>query len=174
MLNRIWRTLLPIGLIAVAIHHAPQAQQNLVGSYSIEDFYRNTQFREASFSPDDSKILVSSDLSGIWNAYAVPTAGGTPQPLTHSRVNAIFTLTYFPRDERLLYRSDEGGNELTHIYVRNPDGVIVDVTPGTKLKANFHGWAGDDRSFLVSTNERDAQYFDLYAIATDGYARTLL
>ena len=170
----IWRTLLTIGLIVVAIHHALHAQRDPVGSYSIDDFYRNAQFREASFSPDGTKILVSSDLSGIWNAYAVPTAGGTPQPLTHSRVDAIFTLTYFPRDERLLYRSDEGGNELTHIYVRNPDGAIVDVTPGAKLKANFHGWAGDDRSFFVSTNERDAQYFDLYAIATDGYKRTLL
>jgi dipeptidyl aminopeptidase/acylaminoacyl peptidase len=48
------------------------------------------------------------------------------------------------------------------------------VTPGPKLKANFHGWAGDDRSFFVSTNERDARYFDLYEIAADGYKRTLL
>ena len=29
-----------------------------------------------------------------------------------------------------------------------------------------HGWAGDDKSFFVSTNERDARFFDLYELAT--------
>ena len=58
--------------------------------------------------------------------------------------------------------------------MRNTDGTIKDLTPGAKLKANFHGWAGDDKSFFVSTNERDARFFDLYEIAADGYKRTLL
>ena len=71
-------------------------------------------------------------MSGIWNAYTVAVAGGAPQPLTRSRANAVFTLSYFPRDECIVYRSDEGGNELTHIYVRRPDGTIVDVTPGAR------------------------------------------
>ena len=109
---------------------------------------------------------------GIWNAYALPASGGPPQPLTRSTTDSLFALSYFPADERILYSSDQAGNELTHIYVRNPDGSKTDVTPGAKLKASFHGWAGDDRSFLVSTNERDPRFFDLYEIATDGYKRT--
>lgn len=141
--------------------------------YTVEDFYKNVRFGGASWSPDQQKILVSSNLSGIWNAYAVPVGGGTPQPLTQSTGNSIFARTYFPADDRIIYSSDEGGNELTHIYVRNPDGTTKDLTPGSKLKASFHGWAADDKSFFVSTNERDARYFDLYEIATDGYARTL-
>ena len=142
--------------------------------YSVEDFYKNTQFRGAGWSADGKTILVSSDLSGIWNAYAVSAAGGAPQALTRSTTNSVFALSYFPADNRILYSSDQGGNELTHIYVRNLDASTADLTPGAKLKANFHGWAGDDRSFLVSTNERDERYFDLYEIATDGYQRTLL
>ncbi|HZM97704.1 MAG TPA: prolyl oligopeptidase family serine peptidase [Vicinamibacterales bacterium] len=143
-------------------------------TYAIDDFYRNTQFRGASWSPQRDKILVSSDASGIWNAYAIPATGGAPAALTTSTTDSIFALSYFPADERFLYSSDQGGNELTHIFVRNPDGSTRDLTPGTKLKANFHGWAGDDKSLLVSTNERDARYFDLYEIAVDGYARTML
>ena len=107
---------------------------------------------------------------GDLECYAVPAAGGAPVPLTASTTNSIFALSYFPADERFLYSSDEGGNELTHIFVQNPDGSTRDLTPGAKLKANFHGWAGDDRSLLVSTNERDPRYFDLYEIAADGYA----
>jgi dipeptidyl aminopeptidase/acylaminoacyl peptidase len=142
--------------------------------YTVEDFYKNTRFFGASWAPDRQKLLVSSNLSGIWNAYAIPVGGGDPQPLTQSTGNSIFAQSYFPGDERIIYTSDEGGNELTHVYVRTPDGTTKDLTPGTKLKASFHGWAGDDKSFFVSTNERDAQFFDLYEIATDGYARTLL
>jgi dipeptidyl aminopeptidase/acylaminoacyl peptidase len=116
---------------------------------------------------------VSSNKSGIWNAYAVPATGGEPQPLTQSTTNSVFALSYFPGDERLLYSSDQGGNELTHIYVRFPNRAVRDLTPGSKLKANFHGWSGDDRSFFVSTNERDERYFDLYEISADSLKRTL-
>ena len=79
----------------------------------------------------------------------------------------------FPSDGRILYTSDEGGNELSHLFVRNEDGTIKDLTPGTKLNASFAGWSHDDASFFVASNERDQRYFDLYEYATDGYARTL-
>jgi dipeptidyl aminopeptidase/acylaminoacyl peptidase len=142
--------------------------------YSVEDFYKNSRFAGASWSPDGQKLLVSSNKSGIWNAYAVPAGGGEPQPLTESTTNSVQALSYFPADDRVLYSSDEGGNELTHIYVRHPNGAVQDLTRGTKLKANFHGWSGDDRSFFVSTNERDPRYFDLYEITADSLKRTLL
>jgi dipeptidyl aminopeptidase/acylaminoacyl peptidase len=145
--------------------------------YSVQDFYQNTSFFGASWSPDAKKLLVSSNLTGIWNAYTVPAGGCspcTPEPLTKSTTNSIFAVSFFPHDERILYSSDEGGNELTHLFVRNPDGSTKDLTPGAKLKANFGGWTGDGKAFFVSTNERDARYFDLYQIAADGYARQLV
>jgi len=140
----------------------------------MEDFYGNASFAGASWSPDAKNILVSSNISGIWNAYTISAGGGTQIPLTQSKTNSIQAISYFPADERVLYSSDEGGNELTHIYVRNLDGTTRDLTPGPKLKASFQGWAGDDRSFFVSTNERDERFFDLYEITLDGYKRTLL
>ncbi len=144
-----------------------------IGLYSVADFYKNSEYSGASFSRDGTKILVSSNRSGIWNAYTIPTAGGDPQPLTRSTTNSIFAASSFPSDGRILYTSDEGGNERSHLFVRNEDGTIKDLTPGTKLNASFAGWSHDDRSFFVSSNERDQRYFDLYEYATDGYARTL-
>jgi dipeptidyl aminopeptidase/acylaminoacyl peptidase len=140
--------------------------------YSVADFYGNTEYTGASFSPDGSRILVSSNRSGVYNAYAIPTAGGDAQPLTSSTGNSIFAVSYFPDDERILYTSDQGGNELDHLYVRTPDGKTRDLTPGARLKAFFGGWSGDDRSFFVWTNGRDERFFDLYELASDGYART--
>ena len=37
------------------------------------------------------------------------------------------------RRTRILYSSDEGGNELSHLYVRTPDGSVKDITPGTRI-----------------------------------------
>ena len=55
-----------------------------------------------------------------------------------------------------------------------PDGTVRDLTPGENLKAIFHGWAKDDASFFISTNERDPRFFDVYEVTTDGYERTLI
>lgn len=141
--------------------------------YTVEDFYKNSDFAGASWSPDNAKLLVSSNMSGIWNAYAVSTTGARTDSLTKSASNSVFAISYFPGDERILYASDEGGNELTHIFVREPNGTVTDVTPGKRLKANFQGWAGNDSSFFVSTNERDPRFFDVYQISTNGLKRTL-
>jgi len=55
-----------------------------VARYSVADLYKNTEFSGASFSADGTKILVSSNRSGIWNAFVIPTAGGEPTALTSS------------------------------------------------------------------------------------------
>jgi dipeptidyl aminopeptidase/acylaminoacyl peptidase len=142
--------------------------------YTVADFYKNTGFANASWSPDGSKILVSANPTGIWNAYVVPAAGGEMQALTSSAADAVLTIDYFPADERLLYSSDQGGNELSHLYVRATDGTVKDLTPGDKHQANFISWAGDDKSMFVAMNDRDPSFFDVHQITTDGYRRTLL
>lgn len=145
-----------------------------VKRYSIEEFMANTRLLGASFSPDGKKVLVSSNVTGIFNAFALPTDGAAPIQLTHSTDDAVQAESYFPGDERFLYAKDEKGNELDHLYVLGPAGTARDLTPGAKLKAIFVGWAPDDQSFFVTTNERDERYFDVYEYATDGYERKLL
>lgn len=153
---------------AVAPAAAPAAVA--APTYTIEQFLGTTNYFGSSFSPDGSKILVSSDQSGVLNAYALPVAGGEPIQLTRS-AETVHAEGYFPHDERFLFVTDQGGNELTHVYVRELDGSVRDLTPGEKVKAEFGAWAADDRSFFVITNERDPNYFDLYRISTDGYRR---
>ncbi len=145
-----------------------------VPEYSIEQFLETISVFGSSFSPDADNVLVSSDESGIFNAYAIPVDGGEPIQLTASHADAIRVAGYFPEDERFLYLSDRGGNELHHLYVREIDGSVTDITPGEGLKAAFYGWTEDEESFLVGTNERDQRFFDVYAVAADGYERTLL
>ena len=76
------------------------AQSAAPATYSVADMYQNTRFRGIGWSADSRTLLVSSDLSGIWNAYAIPRAGGAPQPLTHSTTNSVFALSFFPADRK--------------------------------------------------------------------------
>jgi dipeptidyl aminopeptidase/acylaminoacyl peptidase len=157
---------------AAVAQDRPSAGQ--VPRYTIQQFLTTTTYVGGSFSPDGSKILVGSDQTGTFNTFAIPVDGGKPVQLTRSTVSAIIPLGYFPRDERFLYSSDQGGDENNHIYVQSPDGSVRDLTPGDKLKASLQAWSDDDRSFFFTTNERDPAAFDLYEMTIDGYERTLL
>lgn len=142
--------------------------------YTIEDFLETVNYGGASFSPDNSKLLVHSNRSGIFNLYAIPVEGGEPVQLTHSTTDSIFSAGYFPNDERALYLSDRGGNELFHVYVRELDGSVRDLTPGEGHRAVPSGWTYDRSRFLVSTNERDERFMDLYAYDPETYEREMI
>jgi dipeptidyl aminopeptidase/acylaminoacyl peptidase len=145
-----------------------------VPRYPIEDFLATTAMRGAAFSFDGRRVLVSSDASGVFNIQAIPVDGSPAVPLTESRDDAIGAPAAFPSDDRFLYLQDDGGNELDHLFVQTPDGKSKDLTPGTKLKANFLGWSLDERTFFLSTNERDPRFFDLYEMDAGTYRRRLL
>ena len=176
---------LPLLLQACA---APTGANARVAQHDAQAFYATTSFAGASFSHDKKTLLVTSDKSGIFNAYALDVASGELRQLTHSTANAVSSIAWFPDDERFLFSSDQGGNELDHLYVHDEGGEEHDLTPGANLKAEFMGWGADKRSFFALTNERDPQYFDLYryhfgprpveAAATEevapGYERELL
>ncbi|CAM3816299.1 alpha/beta hydrolase family protein [Roseateles saccharophilus] len=142
--------------------------------YTIEQFMATVNIGGASFSADESRILFHSNETGIYNVYAMPVGGGKPQQLTDSKTDSHYAVGFFPGDDRFLYTRDKGGNELNHLYVREPGGSERDLTPGDKLKARFAGWSGDDTAFYVGTNERDERFFDLYRYDAKTYARTLV
>lgn len=148
-------------------------------TYDARTFFDTTAVSMSSptpyaFSADGKNVLLATDKSGVFNVNALPIAGGEPVPLTQSTTNAVFAISYFPGDDRLLVSSDGGGDELAHIYVREADGSLKDLTPGDKHIAQFVGWAGDGKTFWLATNERDPQMFDVYAYDAATFTRKLV
>jgi len=140
--------------------------------YTIEQFMATTRVVRSSFSADEKRILFSSNESGVFNAYSVPVSGGKPVALTKSK-DTTYSVSYFPRDDRILYTRDSGGDEQNHLYLRTLDGTEKDLTPG-KLKATFLDWARDLSAFYVETNERDPKFFDVYRYDAKTLARKLV
>ena len=162
-------------VLGAAVPAAPQAAAARPRKqYTIEQFMATTSLGGASFSPDESKILFSSNVTGIFNVYTVSVNGGEPKALTASTTDTTQAVAFFPADERVLFTRDQGGNELNHLYVRETDGQERDLTPGEKLKAVFQGFNRAGTAFYVLSNERDPRYFDLYRYDAKTYDRTLV
>ena len=83
--------------------------------YSIEQLINCESILGASISPDDERILYGSDQSGVYNAYSVARTGDNLEQLTHSKDNYMVPVGYFPDGRKFLYKSDQGGNEITHL-----------------------------------------------------------
>ncbi len=148
-------------------------------TYDARAFFMTTSYGAAStagnaFHPAGDRVLVSSDATGVFNAVQIDLDTSEATSLTSSTTNAVFAVSYFPNDDRVLYTFDEAGNELNHLFVREQDGSTRDLTPGENVKASFGSWADDGESFLVITNERDAKVFDLYRYSGDGYERQVV
>lgn len=143
-------------------------------TYSIEQMMDNEAIGGGSFSPDNSKLLVSSNRSGIYNMYTVPVAGGTLTPITESDSSSVFSVSYFPEDERMLFSMDNNGDEIYHVYLRDTTGNHKDLTPFEGARASFYGWAEDDKSFFFTSNKRDNRYNDLYEMDLSTFAPKLL
>jgi len=145
-----------------------------VKQYTIEQFMNTVRIGGSSFSADEKSILFHSNRTGIFNVHSVPVVGGGPTQLTRSTKESTYAVAYFPADARILYTYDKGGNENSHLYLRQLDGKEVDLTPGDKVKANFLGWSQDRKSFFYSTNKRDPRFFDIFEMVIDGLRHSLV
>ena len=165
-------------LTATAVRAEPAAEaprpQDAAKTYSAADFFQTTSYGMSdptglAFSPDGRSILISSDATGVFNAYALPVDGGAAAPLSASTGPATRAASYFPGDARVLLTADGGGDELTHVFVRELDGSVRDLTPGENLKADFWGFSADGGTFWLTSNARDPEVFDLYAYDATTY-----
>ncbi|MFT5519586.1 MAG: dipeptidyl aminopeptidase/acylaminoacyl peptidase [Enterobacterales bacterium] len=150
---------------------APAKEQQ---RYSAESFFETTSFFGSNINAEGNKILVNSDESGIYNSYAMPVEGGTKTALTHSKADLNIGVSWFPKDDRIIYRADQAGNELDHVFVLELDGTSKDLTPGEELRARFVSWTTDGATFYITTNERNPKFFDLYRYKVSDYSRELI
>lgn len=145
-----------------------------VQHYTIEQFMDNEAVGGGSFSYDNSKLLISSNRSGIYNVYTVPTTGGSYTPITASDSTSYFAESFFPHDDRMLLSADGNGDEINHIFLRDSTGTITDLTPEKAAKAEFYGWAEDGKSFYFGSNRMNPKFFDVYEMEVANFSAKMI
>lgn len=145
-----------------------------IKQYTIEQFMDNEAIGGGSFSSDNSSLLISSNRSGIYNVFTVPSEGGEMRAITTSDSTSIFAESYFPNDNRMLLSADGNGDEIDHLFVRDLEGNIKDITPDKEAKSTFYGWSNDDQYLYFGSNKRNPSYFDVYKMSIDDFSSELI
>jgi dipeptidyl aminopeptidase/acylaminoacyl peptidase len=145
-----------------------------IQQYTIEQFMDNEAVGGGSFSADNSSLLITSNRSGINNVYTIPAQGGEMIAITASDSTSIIAESYFPNDNRMLWSADGNGDEIDHLFVRDLEGVITDITPEKGAKSSFYGWSEDEQYFYFGSNKRNPRYFDVYKMSIDDFSSEMI
>ncbi len=137
-------------------------QTKEIVQYSIEQFYKNKNVNGGAFNNDETKLLVNSNETGIYNVFEINIKSGQKKQITFSKKESFFAIDEVPGSKDILYTADKGGDENNHIYLLAKDSSSTDLTPGDEVKVNFGGWSEDKKFMFYSSNKRDKKFFDLY------------
>lgn len=173
-MKKLFYYLIPI--LIIACNSEPKETDKTIKNlkeYSINQFMDNESVNGGSFSPNKSKLLVTSNRTGVYNMYTISTETGEFIPESKSDSSSVFSISYFPNDDRILFSMDDNGNELDHIYMKDSTGV-TDLTPFEGSNSSFYGWAKNDESFYFGSNKRDKRFFDVYEMNISTFKPTLL
>jgi len=174
------KTKLLIICIAIFLSSCKEDVKNIdivkkeVKQYSIEQFMDNEAIGGGSFSYDNSQLLISSNRSGIYNAFTVSTEGGEMTAITQSDSTSVFGNAFFPEDNRILLSADGNGDEIDHLFVRDLEGNVTDITPEKGAKSDFYGWSKDNNSLYFGSNKRDPRFFDVYKMNLEDYTSEMI
>ncbi len=119
------------------------------GPVAIGDLFDSHAARGAIWTRDGKWVVFSANISGRFNLWKVPAAGGAPVRLTTS--DEVQTgLASSPDGRRIVFQSDRGGDEKYNLY-----SVSIDGGPVRRLTDNP---VASDQGALISPDGRRIAY----------------
>ena len=155
---------------------AVQAQQPK--QYSVEDFFRNSEFAGLDLSPNGEWLAALGPYEGRRNLFAMRLSDRAAVRLTsfeskgRDEANRDVDFFFWANDERLIFGMDGAGNESFSWFAVNRDGTegrkLVQGSTGIVLfptnTVPLHPLRDDDDHILVTNNERRKFYPDVYRL----------
>ena len=139
------------------------------GSPSAAAFVDIQSAAAPAFSRDGATLfhLRGSSLAQIW---AVELATGEARPLT-SHDEKVAILRRAPKDDRILYGIDAGGDERQQFWLLE-GGASRELTAAPGVIHDFGAWSPDGTRIVYAANDRDEAHFDvlLRDVPPDGAA----
>ena len=121
----------------------------------------------AQISPDGQQLCWVAPIDGVMNLWVAPrTAPEAAHPLTQDRGRGITSFSWALDGLHLLYSQDRNGDENFHLHAVNlASGAVRDLTPLAGARGLLVGLSRRHRgSALVSLNQRDKRFADLYRV----------
>ena len=116
----------------------------------------------ATWSPDGRRIAFLTDITGVPQAWEVPSSagGGWPEQLTfhEERVSGVY---YSPKENRLVYSMDAGGNERSQLFLLG-GGEDRDLTQSPDAIHYFGGFSPDGAQIAFTATRHNGTDFDVF------------
>ncbi len=133
---------------------------------SLRDYLEIRSAVPTSFSPDGSKVLVLSNLTGTFQPYTV-RQGGELRSIV--QLDEPVGATYLPTEDEVLVSMDSGGNERHQLYLVDDDGGALRPLVHQPSFIHRSGGASRDGALLAyASNARNGLDFHVYVPAPRG------
>ncbi len=175
---------LAVFLMVGALPAAATAQQPPLIDRDL--FFGDPQISGAQISPDGQFISFRRAFKGVMNIWVkrTPEPFESAKPITADTTRPVSGYFWSQDSRYVLYVQDKGGNENFHIYAVDPaaapeaaTGVppARDLTPYGAIQARIDAVPRKTPNMIVvSLNDRDPQWHDLYRLDIPTGERTLV
>ena len=118
-----------------------------------------------AFTSDGEHLLFVSNISGQFNLWRVPIAGGWPDQLTGFADETVRTIAVSPRDGTIALCADNDGDEFHQIYVVDPGGSWpeqITAAPEVQHLIGPHAFSPDGTHLAYSANAQTQTDMDVW------------
>lgn len=127
----------------------------------IHDLFFTHGVAGATWSPNGSEVVISTNTTGRYNLWKVPAAGGPPVQMTRSD-DREYGATWSPDGKWIVYESDHGGDEQYKLYaVPAGGGKPVDLTPKPDVSNTGALFSPDGKTIAFNLKPKTAPVTDI-------------
>jgi dipeptidyl aminopeptidase/acylaminoacyl peptidase len=123
-----------------------------------EQFFAVRRFSSVlTFTEDGANVLFASNMSGQFNLWRVPVAGGWPDQLTGFTEDTVRGVGVSPRDGTILLCADHDGDEFHQLFlISGGNGWPEQLTnePQVQHFVGTDAWSPDGTKFAYAANAR--------------------
>jgi dipeptidyl aminopeptidase/acylaminoacyl peptidase len=142
--------------------------------YKIEDFLEINFAAAHDFSPDGTKIVYLSNVTGTFQMYLKTLDGKNVEQITSYKDNVNFA-SFSPVKDEIIFGMGKDGSEKNQLYLYDVKSRATrTLTNNPHVKYSFGGWSRDGKLISYASNERSAADFDIYVMSMiDGTIRMI-
>ncbi|MBC8754942.1 S9 family peptidase [Kordia sp. YSTF-M3] len=151
------------------------AEKQQAPKISVKDFFKNSEKRSFSLSPNGEYIAYLAPYKDRMNIHVRKFDSDAVTRVT-SVEDRDLSGYFWANDDRLVFIRDEGGNENFHLFAVNKDGTNEkDLTPFDGVRSQIIDALEDNQDeMIIGLNKRIPQVFDPYRLDINSGALTLL
>ena len=141
---------------------------------TIAMLHEYSTYDDLAMSSNGRDLLLTGSTDDVKKLHVVNWKSGAARQLNMTDGGNLFAVSWFPKDGRMLFRTDGDGTELDRLGVRSTDGSWRLLDERSRAREVFLRWSADGEVFWTLSNERDPYSFDVVSYRSDDYSKSIV